>query len=46
MSKRTLLFSNPYHLHTRLEQLVVDNKETGEVRTTLTGFQTLSGLAG
>jgi CRISPR-associated protein Cas1 len=33
MSKRTLLFSNPYHLHTRLEQLVVDNKETGEVRT-------------
>lgn len=29
MSKRTLLFSNPYHLHTRLEQLVVDNKETG-----------------
>lgn len=33
MSKRTLLFSNPFHLHTRLEQLVVDNKETGEVRS-------------
>jgi len=33
MIKRTLFFSNPYHLHSRLEQLVVDNKETGETRT-------------
>ncbi len=33
MIKRTLFFSNPYHLHSRLEQLVVDNKDTGETRT-------------
>jgi len=33
MIKRTLFFSNPYHLHLRMEQLVVDNKETGETRT-------------
>lgn len=31
MLKRTLLFSNPYHLSTRNEQLVISNKDTGEV---------------
>ena len=33
MIKRTLFFSNTYHLHGRLEQLVVDNKKTGETKT-------------
>jgi len=33
MSNKTLFFSKPYHLHSRLEQLVIDNKETGEVHT-------------
>lgn len=33
MIKRTLLFSNPYHLHLKYNQLVVDNKETGETKS-------------
>ena len=33
MLKRTLFFGNPYHLRSELEQLVLENKETGEVRT-------------
>lgn len=33
MLKRTLFFANPYHLHSRLNQLVTENKDTGEVKT-------------
>lgn len=33
MLKRTLLFSNPYHLNSRNKQLVVNNKETGQEQT-------------
>lgn len=33
MLKRTLLFSNPYHLSTRNKQLQVVEKETGELKT-------------
>lgn len=33
MIKRTLFFANPYHLHSRMEQLVADNKENGQSRT-------------
>jgi len=32
MIKRTLFFSNPYHLNTKLKQLVITNKDTGEVK--------------
>ena len=34
MVKRTLLFSNPYHLHTRLEQLVISHKESKQETST------------
>ena len=34
MSKRTLFFSNAYHLSTANEQLVIFNKELGETKTT------------
>jgi len=33
MLKRTLLFSNPYHLSTRNHQLQIATKETGEIKT-------------
>lgn len=33
MIKRTLFFSNPYHLNSRNRQLVIDNKETGQKTT-------------
>ncbi len=33
MIKRTLFFANPYHLHLQYNQLVTENKETGERRT-------------
>lgn len=33
MLKRTLLFSNPYHLSTRNKQLQIVEKETGEIKT-------------
>lgn len=33
MLKRTLLFSNPYHLNTRNKQLQITEKDTGEVKT-------------
>ena len=32
MIKRTLYFSNPFHLSSKLKQLVITNKETGEVK--------------
>jgi len=32
MLKRTLFFSNPYHLSVKLQQLVIADKETGEVK--------------
>lgn len=32
MLKKTLFFSNPYHLTTRLNQLVLTNKDSGEIR--------------
>lgn len=32
MIKQTLYFSNPYHLSAKLKQLVITNKETGEVK--------------
>lgn len=32
MLKRTLFFGNPYHLSTKLDQLVIVNKDTGEER--------------
>lgn len=33
MIKRTLFFTNPYHLHSRLEQLVADDKVAGTSKT-------------
>jgi len=33
MIKRTLFFNNPYHLSTKLGQLLISNKETGELKT-------------
>ena len=33
MLKRTLFFSNPYHLRSESDQLVLENKSTGEIRT-------------
>ena len=33
MLKRTLFFGNPYHLRSELDQLVLENKSTGEIRT-------------
>jgi hypothetical protein len=33
MLKRTLLFSNPYHLSTRNLQLQITEKESGEIKT-------------
>ena len=33
MLKKTLSFSNPYHLSTKLNQLVITSKETGEIAT-------------
>ncbi len=33
MIKRTLFFNNPYHLSTRLRQLVITDKKTGEKTT-------------
>lgn len=33
MLKRTLFFGNPYHLHSRMGQMVIDDKTTGETRT-------------
>lgn len=32
MLKRTLFFSNPYHLSVKNQQLIITNKETGEIR--------------
>jgi CRISPR-associated protein Cas1 len=32
MIKQTLYFSNPFHLSTKLKQLVITNKETGEIK--------------
>ena len=32
MIKQTLYFSNPFHLSTKLEQLIITSKETGEVK--------------
>jgi len=32
MLKRTLFFSNPYHLSTKNEQLIVSDKESGEIK--------------
>jgi CRISP-associated protein Cas1 len=32
MLKRTLFFSNPFHLNVKDEQLVITNKDTGEIR--------------
>ncbi len=32
MLKRTLLFSNPYHISTKLKQLVIADKNTGEIK--------------
>lgn len=34
MLKKTLFFSNPYYLAARLNQLVITDKETGEIRKT------------
>lgn len=34
MLKRTLFFSNPYHLSIKLSQLEITDKQTGEIRTT------------
>jgi len=31
MLKKTLTFSNPYHLSTKLEQLIITSKDTGEM---------------
>ncbi|MBL7995497.1 type II CRISPR-associated endonuclease Cas1 [bacterium] len=34
MIKRTLYFGNPHHLSAKLKQLIITNKETGEVKQT------------
>lgn len=34
MLKRTLYFSNPYHLSGKLDQLIITNKDSGEVKQT------------
>ena len=34
MLKRTLFFNNPYYLSVKNNQLVISNKETGEIKQT------------